>query len=55
MDGLGYSQKVAYVAQVIPVNELTNHTMLTTQLLFGEIFSNEYEGRETRVPDDRNV
>ena len=33
-DGFGDSQKVAYVAQVIPVNELTNHIMLTAQLFF---------------------
>lgn len=55
-DGFGDSQKVAYVAQVIPVNELTNHIMLTAQLFFGgDFFSKGHEGCEARVPDDSNI
>ena len=52
---MGDSQKVAYVAQVIPVNEAVNHIMLTAQLLLGEFFSKDYEGDKTRIPDDRNI
>ena len=52
---MGDLQKVAYVAHVIPVNEATNHVMLTAQLFFGVFFGKQYKGHETRVPDDRNI
>lgn len=51
------SQKVAYVAHVIPVNEATNHVMLTAKLLLGRFLQQAVHGNHeiVRVPDDRNV